>query len=636
MKNIVMMALIANATVYAGDNAFYQTMDVSVANGKMQIEQSVINGPATPPLNVTRTTASSSELEVNKQASSGGSTIHILTAPAFSWSFGCAATTAAMIAGYYDRMGYPNVYTGPTNSGVMPLDNSSWGTMVDSGGDERAQCPLSATRDGLDGRVGRGHVDDYWIKYDNSDDDPFVTNGWDEHAYGDCTGDFMKTNQTTNYGNSDGATTFYSYDSADPLTAAAMESYNIQDKDGAYGFKLFFESRGYNVPVLYTQKIDAQYDGGFSFEQYKKEIDAGRPVMINLAGHTVAGVGYDASNNTVYLHDTWDYDTHTMTWGGSYAGMDQISVSILNLEPVATQNDFNGDGIADILFRDSISGKNTIFFQAENGSRASYAYTTTVSTNWEAVGIGDFDGNHISDILFRNLNTGKNMISFQSADGGRTSYAYTTSMSSAWDVAGVGDFNKDGISDILFRNSSTGKNLIFFQNQDGSRASYAHTTSMSSAWDVAGVGDFNKDGISDILFRNSSTGKNLIFFQNQDGSRASYAYTTSMSSAWDVAGVADFNGDDIADILFRNAGTGKNLIFFQNADGSRASYAYTASLSSSWDVASVADFNRDDIADILFRNSATGKNVIFFQNADGSRASYDYTTKMSESWSVVK
>jgi hypothetical protein len=33
-----------------------------------------------------------------------------------------------MAAGYYDNNGYPEMYTGPTNWGFMPMDNSIWGT----------------------------------------------------------------------------------------------------------------------------------------------------------------------------------------------------------------------------------------------------------------------------------------------------------------------------------------------------------------------------------------------------------------------------------------------------------------------------------------------------------------------------
>ena len=35
------------------------------------------------------------------------------------------SVSAAMIAAYYDRTKYPKMYTGPTNGGVMPPNNST-------------------------------------------------------------------------------------------------------------------------------------------------------------------------------------------------------------------------------------------------------------------------------------------------------------------------------------------------------------------------------------------------------------------------------------------------------------------------------------------------------------------------------
>lgn len=48
--------------------------------------------------------------------------------PALIWSYGCAPTSASMYFGYYDRNGYPNIYTGPTNGGVFPITNAVWGS----------------------------------------------------------------------------------------------------------------------------------------------------------------------------------------------------------------------------------------------------------------------------------------------------------------------------------------------------------------------------------------------------------------------------------------------------------------------------------------------------------------------------
>ncbi len=263
------------------------------------------------------------------------STLHALTVPAYSWVFGCSSVSGAMIAAFYDRTSFPNMYTGPTNSGVMPLDNSSWPTWSD-GVTTYPNLPLAASHQGVDGRTTKGSIDDYWIQYGSSAQDPYITGSWTQHTWGDAIGDYMKTSQSA-WGNSDGSSNFWNRNNATPLTCAEMVSLGHTD-DGTLGRKQFYEARGYTVTTCYNQHTDNFVAGGFSLAQFKAEIDAGRPVMLNLFtspyGHTVVGVGYDDASNTIYINDTWDYSIHAMTWGGSYGSpsMALSSVSIVNLQ----------------------------------------------------------------------------------------------------------------------------------------------------------------------------------------------------------------------------------------------------------------------------------------------------------------
>ncbi len=140
------------------------------------------------------------------------SDVYISGIPGFDWAYGCSATSAAMAMGYYDRNGYTNMYTGPTNGGVCPIPTSEtpvW-TTTTYVSSSCYECPLSATHNGFDGRSVNGHVDDYWIDYGYADD-PWVIFGWTEHTHGDCTGDYMGTNQWSSADsyNTDGATTFW-------------------------------------------------------------------------------------------------------------------------------------------------------------------------------------------------------------------------------------------------------------------------------------------------------------------------------------------------------------------------------------------------------------------------------------------
>jgi C1A family cysteine protease len=250
--------------------------------------------------------------------------------PAFNWCYGCSATSAAMMMGHYDNRGCPDMYTGPTNGGVCPMDNTTWGTTtypsVTCG-----ECPLSATHNGTDGRGSRGHVDDYWVDYGDPGPDPFVGN-WPEHAHGDCTGDYMGTSQSE-LGNTDGATTFYYCSNGDPLYD--YTGCEPGGRDGCHGMRLFAESRGYTVNANFSQYIKgygSDPNRGFTFSDFQAEIDAGRPVLIQVAGHTMLGYGYDTAGSLVYIHNTWDHSDHSMTWGGDYSGIQHQGVGVIQMD----------------------------------------------------------------------------------------------------------------------------------------------------------------------------------------------------------------------------------------------------------------------------------------------------------------
>ena len=312
-----------STVVTAGDTGPYYSMETITLSDGTQVDEVRVNGPTTPPLGyeLERAPVAPSALNQPGVASS-------LSVPAYDWVFGCGAVSASMIGAYFDRNGFPNIYTGPTNGGVMPLDNSIWPKWTDSAGKTYPGNPLAASRLGLDGRTTRGSIDDYWVAYQSTAPDPYITGGWTQHTLGDAFGDYMKTSQSA-YGNPDGATYFYWNTNGTPLTCAAMESTGSANKDATYGRKLFYEARGYSVTECYNQRTDNTIAGGFSFADYKAQIDAGHPVFIFLTGHFVVGVGYQ-DPSTVYLNDTWDYQTHQMTWGTSYTGLELLAAGIVN------------------------------------------------------------------------------------------------------------------------------------------------------------------------------------------------------------------------------------------------------------------------------------------------------------------
>lgn len=307
-----------------------------------EISAHVVNGSPHPPAGYETTLSRSPNLVSAAKALSNF--------PSYSWVYGCGAVSAAMIAAYYDRNGFPNMYTGPTNGGMMPLTDTAWPTWVDSSGTTYPSNPLIASQRGVDGRLTRGTIDNYWVSYQSLAPDPYITHSWSQHAWGTAIGDFIKTSQSE-FGNYDGQSVIYLFSSAPTkLTCDAMETFTCSRCNGrptstcdiTYGRKLFYKARGYTVTDCYNQVTDNVVAGGFSFSDFKAEIDAGHPVFIQIRdqdrGHFMVGYGY--SGNNILIRDTWDSNpnnTYSMRWGGSYHGMEMRSVGIVRPQAAGNQ-----------------------------------------------------------------------------------------------------------------------------------------------------------------------------------------------------------------------------------------------------------------------------------------------------------
>ncbi len=313
---------------------------------KSQVEQSelekwIINSPPTAE------DTNGSIVDVNEIVSDTSvDTVILSNVPTSKWTYGCTATAVGMLFGYYDRIGYNNMYTGPANGGVCPLTNLGQGI----GNPISGSCYIIATQKGVDGINVKAHVDDYWISTSSPGPDPWVGH-WSEHTWSLCVADFIGTNQwkwdTNNDGstesNKDGGTIYWSnsgglklYDYMPPA------SQGLPQTECGHGCKLFAQSRGHTVTTVYNQLTNTPQGSpyGFTFNNFKTEINAGRPVLTHWrgpsSGHTMLGVGYNSTTNTIFFHDTWDNSLHQCTWTGTYSSYDLglRAVTVVQLAPL--------------------------------------------------------------------------------------------------------------------------------------------------------------------------------------------------------------------------------------------------------------------------------------------------------------
>ena len=233
--------------------------------------------------------------------SSGGS---LPGAGTNDWWYGCSPTSAGMLLGWYDRNGYPNLVGGGD------AETSTFGN------------PGALINSAI---ASSGHINDFYGGlspsggYGLSGDDAVAP----LHSF-NCLADFMGTSQDA-YGNTNGSTSFWYYGDNSPLTADDIYSYGAYhyNKSGMYGIGEYINYCGYEVEALYNQYIYGYkgIEAGFTYEQYKAEIDAGRGVLIQVQNHTMYGYGYIDGTDTIQVYDTWapgGANPGTMTWGGAY------------------------------------------------------------------------------------------------------------------------------------------------------------------------------------------------------------------------------------------------------------------------------------------------------------------------------
>jgi hypothetical protein len=77
-------------------------------------------------------------------------------------------------------------------------------------------------------------------------------------------------------------------------------------------------------------------------------------------------------------------------------------------ETVSRKYDFNGDGVSDILWRNTATGRNTIWKSGNRSTEQSVA--TVADQRWSVAGIADFNGDGIADVLWRHSASGSNSI----------------------------------------------------------------------------------------------------------------------------------------------------------------------------------------------------------------------------------
>ncbi|TCZ55956.1 FG-GAP repeat domain-containing protein [Roseicella aquatilis] len=278
------------------------------------------------------------------------------------------------------------------------------------------------------------------------------------------------------------------------------------------------------------------------------------------------------------------------------------------LLPVA--NDFDGDGKSDILWSNT-----GLKAYAPDGVLSQWRMDGATYRSGDTFGLhktaytvshtADFNGDGMADILWAKAGGGAAIWQMDGYDAEASGDIALPGNDKGWSIADTGDFNGDGKADILFTRQASwnGQTFtkVYLQQMNGlSVTGGGEIATVGADWSIAGTGDFNNDAKADILWRNAG---GEISIWTMDGTTYLGGGTVAKPGPyWDVAGTGDFNNDGRSDILFRGAGGEVSVWLMRDLKVIAGVSLYNPG--PDWEVATIADYDGNGVSDILWRQAA--------------------------------
>jgi hypothetical protein len=272
-----------------------------------------------------------------------------------------------------------------------------------------------------------------------------------------------------------------------------------------------------------------------------------------------------------------------------------------SMTAIVAAGDLNGDGNQDIVARDA---QGNLWLYPGNGSNGFGArIQLSPSTDWLAMtsiqGVGDFNGDGHADLVARD--SSGNLLLFPGNGTSTNTLGAPITIAAGWGsftgIMGIGDFDGDGKSDILARDASgalwlyPGLGSATTAVNGASGGGFGPRGQVGGGWQgitIQAIGDFDNDGHEDIFVRDANGA--LFLYPGTGNTSSPFRARIQVGGGWEgltiagdassipavappvpaavSGGVGDFNSDGNSDVVVRD---GNGTLFLYRAMAARAS-----------------------------------------------------------------
>jgi hypothetical protein len=222
-------------------------------------------------------------------------------------------------------------------------------------------------------------------------------------------------------------------------------------------------------------------------------------------------------------------------------------------DPIATA-DVNGDRIDDVIWREVGTGQIAIWLMTSPTAVGGVTFPANVGsdTGWSLAAAADVDGDGYADLVWRNVVTGQLVIWIMSGGGTIASVRDYGNVPLSYELRAAGDVHGDGRADLLWFQPSDGQPVIWWMHADGSFVARFPTAVGPGGWRPYRMGDFDGDGAADIFWRNEATGQTAVWYIDRFTSSTFVAdFLVSVPLAdWTLGTARDVDFDDRTDLIW--------------------------------------------------------------------------------------